>query len=125
LVHISIPAVVFNRKDFAGCDELLPYQKHYHWYYTRIKAMAEEYFLKHNSENLKTIAIRPHLMLSKADPHFIPNILKCLQNKTLKIVGSGKNMVDITFIENAAYGHLLALDALDKGIARAKAYFIG
>jgi nucleoside-diphosphate-sugar epimerase len=33
--------------------------------------------------------------------------------------------VDITFIENAAYAHLLAFDALDTGIACGKAYFIG
>ncbi|MDR0417819.1 MAG: NAD-dependent epimerase/dehydratase family protein [Puniceicoccales bacterium] len=125
LIYTSTPAVVFNGKNLAGCDESLPYQKYYHWYYTQTKAMAEEYVLKHNSKNLKTVAIRPHLMLGQGDPHFIPNILRCLRNKTLKKIGSGKNLVDITFIENAAYAHLLAFDALDTGVACGKAYFIG
>jgi nucleoside-diphosphate-sugar epimerase len=125
LVHTSTPAVVFNGKDLAGGDESLPYQKYYHWYYAQTKAMAEEYVLNHNSKNLKTVAIRPHLMLGQWDPHLIPNILRFLQDKTLKKIGSGKNLVDITFVENAAHAHLLAFDALDTGIACGKAYFIG
>jgi nucleoside-diphosphate-sugar epimerase len=125
LVHTSTPAVVFNGKDLSGGDETLPYQKKYHWYYSTTKAMAEEYVLKNNSDVLKTVAIRPHLILGEGDPHLMPVILRCVQEEKLKIVGKGENLVDITFVTNAAHAHILAFDALDTGKACGKAYFIG
>ncbi|MDR1906674.1 MAG: NAD-dependent epimerase/dehydratase family protein [Puniceicoccales bacterium] len=125
LVHTSTPAVVFNGRGFSGCDESLPLCKHYHWYYSRTKALAEEYVLKNNSEDLKTVAIRPHLMLGEGDPHLIPTIIHNVKKGKLKIVGEGKNLVDITFVDNAAHAHLLAFDALETGKACGKAYFIG
>jgi nucleoside-diphosphate-sugar epimerase len=47
------------------------------------------------------------------------------KNGKLKIVGEGKNQVDITFVSNAVHAHLLALDALESGKACGKVYFIG
>ena len=125
LVYTSSPAVVFNGENFSGGDESLPLQPNYHWYYSSTKAIAESYVLSHNSPTLKTVALRPHLMLGNGDPHLIPNILRYARSKSLKIVGSGNNLVDITFVENAAHAHLLAFDALDSGRACGNAYFIG
>jgi nucleoside-diphosphate-sugar epimerase len=125
LVHTSTPAVVFNGGSFSGGDESLPLCKRYHWYYARTKALAEEYVLKHNSERLKTVAIRPHLIMGEGDPHFIPAIIRCIEKGKLRVVGEGRNLVDITFVDNAAQAHILAFDALDAGKICGKAYFIG
>jgi nucleoside-diphosphate-sugar epimerase len=125
LVHTSTPAVVFNGGSFSGDDESLPLCKRYHWYYAQTKAAAEEHVLAHNSEHLKTVAIRPHLLLGEGDPHLIPTIVRCVEKGKLRVVGDGKNLVDITFVENAAHAHLLAFDALDGGKVCGKAYFIG
>ncbi|MDR2372016.1 MAG: NAD-dependent epimerase/dehydratase family protein [Puniceicoccales bacterium] len=125
LVYTSTPAVVFNGKDFSGGDETLPLCKHYHWYYSRTKALAEEYVLKHNSEQLKTVALRPHLLLGEGDPHLMPKIIHSVERGKLKMIGEGKNLVDITFVDNAAYAHLLAFNALEGEKVCGKAYFIG
>ncbi|MDR2812416.1 MAG: NAD-dependent epimerase/dehydratase family protein [Puniceicoccales bacterium] len=125
LVHTSTPAVVFNGKGFSGGDESLPLCKRYHWYYAKTKALAEEYVLEHNSEKLKTIALRPHLIVGEGDQHLLPTIIRAVEKRKLRMVGNGKNMVDITFVGNAAQAHLLAFDALDAGKACGKAYFIG
>ncbi|MDE6576535.1 MAG: NAD-dependent epimerase/dehydratase family protein [Opitutales bacterium] len=125
LVLTSSPAVVFNSRDFSGNDESLPLQKHYHWPYVTTKAQAEAHVLAHNSAQLKTVAIRPHLMLGEGDPHLIPNVLRRARRQQLKIVGDGENLVDITFVKNAAHAHLLAFDALERDVAGGKAYFIG
>lgn len=125
LIFTSTPAVVFNGDDFSGNDESLPLQMRYHWPYVTTKARAERYVLEHHSSRLKTVAIRPHLMLGEGDPHLIPNVLHRAERGQLKIVGDGENLVDITFVKNAAYAHLLAFDALDRGTAGGKAYFIG
>ncbi|MDR1591212.1 MAG: NAD-dependent epimerase/dehydratase family protein [Puniceicoccales bacterium] len=125
LVHTSTPAVVFNGNGFSGGDESLPLRKRYHWFYSRTKAMAEEFVLKHNSERLKTVALRPHLLLGEGDPHLMPKIIRSVERGKLRMVGDGTNLVDITFVDNAAYAHLLAFDALDAGKVCGKAYFIG
>ncbi|MDR2806931.1 MAG: NAD-dependent epimerase/dehydratase family protein [Puniceicoccales bacterium] len=125
LVFTSTPAVVFNGQDLSGADESLPCQTHYHWYYTQTKALAEQYVLEHNSPELRTVAIRPHLLLGTGDPHLMPKILQRAQKGNLKIIGEGNNQVDITFVSNAAHAHILAWDALETGKACGKAYFIG
>ena len=123
LIYTSSPAVVFNGQAFEGSDESLPIQKHYHWDYARTKAKAEEYVLKNNSPELKTVAIRPHLILGVGDRHLMPHIINRVRKRKLRIVGDGDNKVDITFVQNAAHAHLLALDNIDR--AAGKAYFIG
>jgi nucleoside-diphosphate-sugar epimerase len=41
-------------------------------------------------------------------------------------IGDGRNIVDVTYIDNAADAHLLAADALaERSAARGRAYFIG
>jgi nucleoside-diphosphate-sugar epimerase len=125
LVFTSTPAVVFNGQDLSGGDESLPYQPHYHWYYTQTKAMAEQCVLENNSETLRTVALRPHLMLGEGDPHLMPRILRYAQKRKLRMVGEGRNRVDITFVGSAAHAHILAFDALETGKACGKAYFIG
>jgi nucleoside-diphosphate-sugar epimerase len=125
LIFTSTPAVVFNGNDLSGVDESFPLKLNYHWYYAQTKAIAEKYVLESNSSDLKTVAIRPHLLLGEGDPHLMPKILHYARNRRLKIVGEGKNQTDITFVSNAAYAHLLAFDALDGEKAAGKAYFIG
>lgn len=126
LIYTSSPAVVFNGDAFSGDDERLPYGMDYPWDYSRTKAIAEASVLENNSAVLKTVALRPHLMLGEGDPHLIPNILRLARAHQLRIVGDGNNQVDITFVKNAAQAHLLALDALVQGDqASGKAYFIG
>jgi nucleoside-diphosphate-sugar epimerase len=125
LVFTSTPAVVFNGSDLSGVDESIPRQLNYHWFYAQTKAVAEKYVLDNNSPDLRTVALRPHLLLGEGDPHLVPRILHHARRGRLKIVGEGENQVDITFVANAAHAHVLALDALERGKACGQAYFIG
>jgi len=124
LVYTSTPSVVFNGKSFLGADETLPYGKKFLCHYAHTKAIAEKEVLQANSPTLRTVALRPHLIWGKGDPHLIPRIIEKAQQKRLCIVGDGRNKIDITHVQNAAYAHLLALDALDQGKCCGKAYFI-
>src|SRR4029077_14643634 len=74
---------------------------------------------------LATVALRPHLICGPGDPHLVPRLLARARAGKLKIVGDGKNRVDVTHVENAATAHLLALDRLAPGSPIAgKTYFI-
>ncbi|MDR2735236.1 MAG: NAD-dependent epimerase/dehydratase family protein [Puniceicoccales bacterium] len=126
LIYTSSPSVVFNGKSFSGGDESLPYGNNYHWHYARTKAMAEKYVLGANGDELRTVAVRPHMIIGPGEPHFMPKIVARAQIGELKVVGDGQNVVDITMVENAAWAHFLAFKAIkEDDTACGKAYFIG
>ena len=126
MVYTSTPSVVFSGNDILGSDESLPYSEHFLCEYARTKVIAEKTALSVDQTLLKTCAIRPHLIWGPGDPHLIPRLIDRGKKRSLKIVGDGENMVDITYIENVAIAHFLAAkDLLTTGNSSAKPYFIG
>jgi len=126
LVYTSTPSVVFSGDDILEGDEKLPYSTRFLCEYARTKAIAEEAALSADQAVLKTCAIRPHLIWGPGDPHLIPRLIERGKKKSLKIVGEGENVVDITYIENVAMAHFLAAkNLLTTGSSCGKAYFIG
>ena len=117
LVYTSSPSVVFAGRDQCGVDESAPYD--FGWlrenraYYSESKACAEQAVLAANSDGLKTCALRPHLIWGPGDTHLIPRLIARARSGRLRRVGDGTNLVDITYVENAAEAHLLAADALE------------
>lgn len=125
LVYTSSPSVVFTGQDQVNLDESAPYPAHYEATYPATKAAAERMVLAANSPRLATVALRPHLIWGPGDPHIIPRLVARARSGRLRIVGSGRNLVDTTFITNAAYAHVLAIDRLAWGQPIAgRAYFI-
>lgn len=125
LIYTSTPSVVFDGDDIKGGDETLPYARRYLCHYARSKMMAEKMILEANGGEILTCAIRPHLIWGPGDPHLIPRILERGRAGKLKRVGSGKNLVDISYVDNVAHAHLLAADNL-KTVRNCagKSYFI-
>lgn len=125
LVFTSSPSVAYGRKGAEGIDESQPYPETYDSFYSETKAEAERLILKTNDTALATCVLRPHLIWGPNDPHLVKRIVERARSGRLKIVGSGSNLIDTTYIDNAAQAHLLALDALSPEAACAgKAYFI-
>jgi nucleoside-diphosphate-sugar epimerase len=124
LVYTSTPSVVYNGADLAGADESLPLTTQCPSPYPLTKAAAERAVLTANSASLRTIALRPHLVWGVGDPHLVPRILARARAGRLRIVGEGKNRVDMVHVENAVEAHLLAESALENGRAAGRPYFI-
>lgn len=125
LVHTSTPSVVFDRADIRGGDERLGYARAPLCHYARSKILAEKMVLAANSDALRTCALRPHLIFGPGDPHLLPRLLASGRKKQLKRVGDGCNLVDVSYIDNVAHGHLLAAKNLaEKGTAGGRPYFI-
>jgi nucleoside-diphosphate-sugar epimerase len=123
LVYTSTPSVVFDGTDKEGADESLPYPAKHNAYYPRTKALAEQQVLKAADYGLSTVALRPHQIWGPGDPHFVPRLIA--RAKELKQIGSGKNLVDTTYIDNAADAHLQAADRLAENPAiSGNKYFI-
>jgi nucleoside-diphosphate-sugar epimerase len=112
LIHTSSPSVVIPKEGIENADENTPYPKRYLSYYAESKALAEKAVIAASSSKLRTIALRPHLIWGPEDPHILPRIIKMAKEKKLLRIGDGKNLVDMTYIDNAAEAHLLAAEKL-------------
>lgn len=124
LVYTSTPSVVFNRQPFTGQGSELPYGKNWLCHYAHTKAIAEQEALGANSESLKVVALRPHLVFGPGDPHLLPRVVASVKAGRLKIVGDGRNRVDVSYVKDVAAAHLAAFDALAEGKGAGQAYFI-
>lgn len=126
LVYTSTPSVVYNGGDLAGVDESAPLTTRCPSPYPLTKAIAESEVLWANSAKLATVALRPHLIWGPGDPHLVPRILARARSGRLRIVGRGRNCVDLVHVENAVDAHLLAEAALRQpgAAAAGRAYFI-
>jgi nucleoside-diphosphate-sugar epimerase len=127
LVYTSSPSVVFDAEDQAGVDESTPYPRRWLTPYSYTKALGEQAVLQANGERgLATCALRPHLIWGPGDRQLVPRLWDRARQGKLRRVGDGRNLIDITYIDNAAEAHLLAADRLTSPDAApaGRAYFI-
>ncbi|MDR1789858.1 MAG: NAD-dependent epimerase/dehydratase family protein [Opitutaceae bacterium] len=124
LVHTSTPSVVHNGRDLANADESLPLTTSRSSPYALTKAVAERAVLEADAPALRTLALRPHLVWGRGDPHLVPRVVAAARAGRLRVVGGGGNLVDMTHVENAVDAHLLAEAALLNGDVSGRAYFI-
>ncbi len=112
LVYTSTLSVVYHGRDIAGADESLPLATACPAAYPLTKALAERTVLAASSPGLRTLALRPHLIWGAGDPHLVPRVVARARSGRLRIVGSGRNRVDLVHVENVVDAHLLAELAL-------------
>ncbi|MGL4420980.1 MAG: NAD-dependent epimerase/dehydratase family protein [Gemmataceae bacterium] len=125
LVYTSTPSVVHVGGSIEGGDESLPYAKSFEADYPATKTRAERHVLNANGPDLATLAVRPHLIWGPGDPHLIPRVLARAKSGKLRRVGKQDVKVDVTYIDNAARAHYLAVERLAIGAPCAgKAYFV-
>lgn len=125
MVYTSTPSVVADRHGIEGGDESLPYALRHDSAYSASKAAAEQEVLAANDAELATVALRPHLIWGPGDTQLVPRILDRARRGRLRFVGGGTNLIDSTYIDNAAWAHLLAADRLHPGAGIAgRAFFI-
>ncbi len=125
LVYTSTPSVVAGDGDAEGQDESAPYAQQFLADYPRTKAAAERRVLAANEANLRTVALRPHLIWGPGDPHFLPRFVAKARSGQLRRIGAGDPLVDTVYVDNAAQAHLLAVDRLVAGAeVHGRAYFI-
>lgn len=125
LIYTSSPSVVFDGHDHIDADEALRYPTKWLCHYPHSKALAEQAVLAANSQQLRTISLRPHLIWGPRDNHLIPRLIQRAMTGKLRRVGDGTNVVSVAYVENVAAAHLQAERHLrDSDKAAGKAYFV-
>jgi 2-alkyl-3-oxoalkanoate reductase len=126
LVYTSTPSVVGYAEDVENGGPDLPYATVHESPYAATKAAAERLVLSANGPDLATVALRPHLVIGPGDFRMLPRVVARAARGRLLMIGDGRNRVDLTDVDNAAWAHLDAADALSAPGARCagRAYFI-
>jgi nucleoside-diphosphate-sugar epimerase len=127
LVYTSTPSVTHRatRPVAGGTAADVPYGKRLKAPYAATKLVAEKMVLAANEATLATVALRPRLIWGPGDHQLLPRLAERARAGRLRLVGGGDNLVDTTYIANAAQAHFDAFEHLAPGSACAgRAYFI-
>lgn len=109
LVYISSPAVVFTGRDHIGTTEDAPYPRHFSSAYARTKAHAEALVLV--AHGVPSVTLRPKAIFGPGDRALLPRLVAAARAGRLPQVGAGRNLIDITYVENVAHAIALALES--------------
>lgn len=129
LIHTSTPSVAHHgtRPVMGENEASVGLAQRFKAWYPATKRVAEERVLAANGAELATVALRPRLIWGPGDNNLLPRLIERARAGRLRFVGDGRNLIDTTYIDNAAQAHLDAFDALHGRPAAAcagKAYFI-
>jgi sterol-4alpha-carboxylate 3-dehydrogenase (decarboxylating) len=116
VIHDNISDLINATEDMPKC--YLPEQTEF---YTHTKAVAEDLVLSANRKHdLLTVVIRGVTLFGERDRTTIPQMISNARSGRSNIqVGDGANLFDFTYLGNAAYGHILAAEALSRTSALA------
>jgi nucleoside-diphosphate-sugar epimerase len=127
LVYTSTPSVTHRATHpvEGGTADTVPYGEHFKAHYATTKTIAEKAVLAANGATLATIALRPRLIWGPGDAQLLPRLVQRARAGRLRLVGNGDNLIDTTYIDNAAQAHFDAFEHLAPGATCAgRAYFI-
>lgn len=127
LVYTSTPSVTHRATHpvEGGSADIVPYGEDFKAPYATTKLIAEKAVLAANDAQLATVALRPRLIWGPGDNQLLPRLVQRARAGRLRLVGDGNNLIDTTYIDNAAQAHFDAFEHLSPGAACAgRAYFI-
>ena len=127
LVYTSTPSVTHRATHpvEGGTADSVPYGEGFKAPYATTKKIAEQAVLAANDATLATVALRPRLIWGVGDNQLLPRLVERANAGRLRLVGTGDNLMDCTYIDNAAQAHFDAFAQLAPGAACAgRAYFI-
>ncbi|MGM9680857.1 MAG: NAD-dependent epimerase/dehydratase family protein [Eubacteriales bacterium] len=114
MVYISSPSIYSRRGDRLGIREEDVDESNRLNHYIRSKIASEKVLRSAHEDGLYTVVIRPRGLIGVGDPSLIPRVMKANDRIGIPLFNKGKNLVDLTCVENVAYACYLCL--VTKGI---------
>jgi nucleoside-diphosphate-sugar epimerase len=111
LVYISSPSVVFDGHDQRLVTERIPYPRRFTSVYSWTKKLGEDRVHLAAAQGLQTVILRPKAIFGPGDQSLLPRLIDAARQKRLPQIGDGRNLVDLTYVENVAYAIVLALNS--------------
>jgi nucleoside-diphosphate-sugar epimerase len=111
LVHISSPSVVFDGSDSRDATEDAPYPRRFSSRYAATKKLAEDVVRGASAGGLTTVTLRPKAIFGPGDTALLPRLVRAAAAGRLALIGTGDNLVDVTYVDNVVHAIMLALDS--------------
>ena len=104
LIHTSTPSVTHRATHPVenGSADTVPYGEGFKAPYAATKTIAEKAVLAANTADLATVALRPRLIWGPGDQQLLPRLVSRAKAGRLRFIGGGHNVIDTTYIDNAA-----------------------
>jgi 2-alkyl-3-oxoalkanoate reductase len=107
-IYISTPSMYFDSNNRTNIRENEALPRKFVNAYAHTKRMAE---LELVQSGLPYVILRPRALTGRGDTVIMPRIITSFKEGKLKIIGAGKNIVDLTSVANAVDAILLSLKA--------------
>jgi nucleoside-diphosphate-sugar epimerase len=113
LVFVSSPSVVFDGRDQRDLTEAAPYPQRFASVYSLTKKLGEDLVnaAARADTGLRAVILRPKALFGPGDRALLPRLIDAASRRRLPQIGDGSNLVDLTYVENAAHAIALALTA--------------
>ncbi|MFN8439898.1 MAG: NAD-dependent epimerase/dehydratase family protein [Caldilineaceae bacterium] len=106
LIYVSTPSIYFSTQDRFNVKEDDPLPSPIN-IYAATKLTAERVIARAHRDGLPVISIRPRAIFGPGDTTIFPRILTALQSGRLPRIGDGKNVQDLSYIDNVVDALLL------------------
>ena len=111
LVYLSSPSIYTGKEDqYHIREDQAPEQNNLN-YYIKSKLMAEAILRKWEKKGLETVILRPRGLIGIGDTSLVPRILAANAKTGIPLFREGRNLVDLTSVENVALACELSLTA--------------
>jgi nucleoside-diphosphate-sugar epimerase len=110
LIYVSSPSVVFAGQDQHELTEAAAYPPRFTSVYSLTKKLGED-LVNAAHRDLEMTVLRPKAMFGPGDRSLLPRLIATARSGGLRQIGSGHNLVDLTYVENVVDALVLALDA--------------
>lgn len=121
LIYVSSPSVIFDGHDHHNIDESHPYPRRFASAYAATKKIGEDLVNAAPRQGLPTVILRPKAIFGPGDRALLPRLIERARQGRLPQIGNGRNLVDLTYVENVVHALLLAAQ-VDAAVG--KTYFI-
>ncbi|MCX6040804.1 MAG: NAD-dependent epimerase/dehydratase family protein [Caldilinea sp.] len=122
LVHVSTPSIYFDLRGPMAVrlnvaeDAPLPLRAANA--YVQTKRLAEQLVDQAHHEGLPVITLRPRAIFGPGDTAILPRLLTRLRTGRLAVIGDGRNLTDLTYIDNVVDALLCCAESPTKTLGK-------
>ncbi len=109
-IYVSSPSVVFNGLDQFNVTEKVPYPPRFPSIYSLTKKLGED-AANRAAADMETVILRPKAIFGPGDQSLLPRLISAARQGHLPQIGDGRNLVDLTYVENVVHALVLSLTA--------------
>jgi 2-alkyl-3-oxoalkanoate reductase len=110
-IYISTPSLYFDATDRFNIKESDPLPSKFINAYATTKRLAE---IELENSSIPYIILRPRALTGRGDTVIMPRLIRAFNEGKLKIIGNGKNSVDLTSVSNVVDAIILSLNSKEE-----------